>query len=141
MRKTVVKTKFRAIEESLMLVEEHMPKTLEEFLELGLVKDGIYKRIEFCIENVFDICAIINTDLKLSIPGSDEDIIENLMRNNILSTEMKDKLKSMRGFRNILVHTYGKTDDALAFSILKEHSQDFYDFIEKIDTFIATVDD
>jgi len=33
------------------------------------VKDGICKRIEFAIEDVFDICAIINADLDLGTPG------------------------------------------------------------------------
>jgi len=42
---------------------------------MGLIKDGIYKRVEFAVENVFDICAIINTDLVLGVPSDDEDIM------------------------------------------------------------------
>ncbi len=114
MRKRIIRTKMKEIEESIRLVEEHLPESFEEFSNLGLVKDGIYKRVEFAIENVFDICAIINADLDLGIPGSDEDIVENLIKNNILSMKMKEKLKMMKGFRNILVHRYGKIDDKLS---------------------------
>ncbi|OFV68416.1 MAG: protein containing DUF86 [Candidatus Syntrophoarchaeum caldarius] len=52
--------------------------------------------MEFCIENVFDICAIINTDLELGVPRDDEDIIVNLVKNEILSEETIEKLKGMR---------------------------------------------
>ena len=138
MRKRIIRTKMKEIEESIKLVEEHLPESFEEFSDLGLVKDGIYKRVEFAIENVFDICAIINADLNLGIPGSDEDILENLIKNNILSMEMKDKLKMMKGFRNILVHRYGKIDDKLAFGILKENLGDFYDFMREIEEFLES---
>lgn len=129
MRETLIRTKIKEIEESLRLVEENLPDTFEEFSRLGLVKDGIYKRVEFCIENVFDICAIINTDLELGVPRDDEDILDNLVKSKILSEEMKEKLKSMRGFRNIVVHRYGAVDDKIAFEIMLENLPDFYQFI------------
>ena len=62
-----------------------------------------YKKIEFCIENIFDICAIINTDLKLGIPEGDESIVDNLVRKRIITYTIGGKLKSMKGFRNILL--------------------------------------
>jgi hypothetical protein len=34
------------IEESANLVAENLPQSFEEFSKLGLVKDGIYKRME-----------------------------------------------------------------------------------------------
>ncbi|MHC1568768.1 MAG: type VII toxin-antitoxin system HepT family RNase toxin, partial [Candidatus Syntropharchaeia archaeon] len=136
MRKEIIRTKMKEIEESIRLVEEHLPDTFEEFSDLGLIKDGIYKRIEFAIENVFDICAIVNTDLEFGIPGDDKDIIENLVRSEILSEEMREKLKAMRGFKNIVVHRCGRIDDRIAFEILKESLPDFYAFIGKIEEFL-----
>jgi len=133
MRKEIIRTKIKEIEESIRLVEEHLPDIFEEFSSMGLIKDGIYKRTEFAIEDVFDICAIINSDFELGIPGDDEEIVENLVKNEILSEEMKEKLSLMKGFRNIVVHKYGKIDDKLAFEILKEDIQDFYDFIGRIE--------
>lgn len=48
MREALIRTKIKEIEEGLRLVEENLPDTFEEFSRLGLVKDGIYKRVEFC---------------------------------------------------------------------------------------------
>jgi len=39
----------------------------------------------------------------------------------------------MKGFRNILVHRYGRINDEIAYTIIKEHLQDFYKFIETIE--------
>lgn len=136
MRVDIIRTKIKEIEESLKLVRKHLPDSFEEFSGLELVKDGIYKRLEFCIENVFDICAIINTDLELGIPESDENIVDNLTRNKVIRNELGENLKSMRGFRNILVHRYGRINDELAFHIMKEHLHDFSRFIKEMRKFI-----
>jgi len=136
-RSDIIRTKIKEMEESIRLVEEHLPDTIEEFSDLGLIKDGIYKRVEFAIDNVFDICAIINTDLELGIPSEEEDIIANLVKNKILSGEMREKLKAMRGFRNIVVHRYGGIDDMITFEILKGNLLDFYAFIELTEESLA----
>jgi hypothetical protein len=73
---------------------------------------------------VFDICAIINSDLMLEMPENEEDIIENLAYRGILNKEMAEKLRRMKGFRNIVVHRYGKIDDRIAYSILRINLDD-----------------
>ncbi len=138
-RKTIIRTKLKEIEESIKLVEENTPESFEEFSRLGLVKDGIYKRLEFSIENIFDICSILNSDLKLGVPSEDEDIFDNLLRENIIDEKLGEKLRSMKAFRNILVHRYGKIDDKIAFNILKKHLPDFYDFMEKIEKLLEEI--
>jgi len=136
MRADIIRTKIKEIEESLKLVEDNMPESFEKFSNLGLVKDGMYKRLEFCIENVFNICAIVNTDLELGIPESDENIVENLMKNKVINKDLGENLKSMKGFRNILVHRYGKINDEMAYNIMIDHLSDFSDFIKEILHFI-----
>lgn len=135
-RAEVIRTKIAEIREGLELVKKHLPKSFDEFEPLGLVKDGIYKRVEFCIENVFDICAIIDTDLKLGVPSSDEDILEILVRNGIFAEDMAEKLRLMKGFRNVVVHRYGGIDDSLAYGFLSNNLGDFDEFIEKLMEFV-----
>lgn len=136
MRTEIIQTKIKEIEENLKIIKENLPDSIKEFSKLGLIKDGIYKKIESSIENIIDICAIINTDLDLSIPESDESILENLNEEGIISKEMTDTLKNMKGFRNILVHRYANTDDNIAYSVINENLDDFYKFIDVIEGFI-----
>lgn len=53
MRETTIRIKLQEIVEGVSLVQDALPENAEEFHNIGLIKDGIYKRIEFAIENVF----------------------------------------------------------------------------------------
>ncbi|MDO8871412.1 MAG: DUF86 domain-containing protein [Methanoregula sp.] len=132
-RETTIRIKLQEIVEGVSLVQDALPENAEEFRNMGLIKDGIYKRIEFAIENVFDICAILNADLALGVPGEDEDIFLHLVDKGIITPEMLDKIHVMRGFRNIVVHRYGNIDAALAFHLLKENIGDFFLFNAEIE--------
>jgi len=136
MRKEIIRIKLREIKDSLEKVKTHLPQTLEEFLNSGLIKDGIYKKVEFMIENVLDICKIINTDLNLGLPKKDVDVIENLVKHKIISEEMGEKIKSMKGFRNILVHRYGEIEDEIAYEEIKDGLKDFEKFEKEIESFL-----
>jgi len=138
-RDTAIRIKLQEMTESLDMVKEHLPDSADSLGRLGIVKDGIYKRVEYAVENVFDICAILNADLHIGVPGTDEDILENLVRHGVLAPGMRQNLKAMKGFRNIVVHRYGAIDDALAFSILKEHIDDFSLFRQEVERFLQSV--
>ncbi|AXV38350.1 MAG: hypothetical protein CIT01_09135 [Methanobacterium sp. BRmetb2] len=136
LRKVIIKTKIAEINDSLKLVKDNLPSSLSQFKKMGLIKDGIYKRMEYAIENVFDICSIINSDLKLGVPVDNEDILNNLYEADVIDDITMDKLKSMKGFRNILVHRYGKIEDDMAFKILNDNLDYFDHFLEVIEEFM-----
>ena len=136
LRKVIIKTKIAEINDSLKLVKDNLPSSLSTFKKMGLMKDGIYKRMEYAIENVFDICSIINSDLKLGVPVDNEDILNNLYEADVIDNITMDKLKSMKGFRNILVHRYGKIEDDMAFKILNDNLDYFNHFLEVIEEFM-----
>jgi len=122
--------------DALEEVEDNLPETFEEFKKLGLIKDGIYKKIEFAIQNIIDICAILVKELKLGVPESEEEILLKL--ENILEKETINKIVELKGFRNILVHRYGYIDDEIAFEDIKEGLEDFEKIFEKIEKVIET---
>lgn len=136
LRTDIIKTKLKIIKENVELVKENLPDDVNEFKVLGLVKDGIYKRIETSILEVMSICSVINSDLKLGIPSNRDDIIISLIENNILSGKMGEKVKEMKGFRNFLLHRYGKIDDEVAFKDIKKGLPDFELFKKETLTFL-----
>lgn len=139
LRTDIIKNKLKVIEENLELVKEYLPKTIQKFKALGLVKDGIYKRIEASIQEVINICSIINSDLKLGIPSNRDDIISALMDTNIISKKMTEKIRQLKGFRNFLVHRYGSINDEVAFEDIKNGISDFALFREEILKFLDTI--
>ncbi|MEG3223990.1 MAG: hypothetical protein BME94_00325 [Methanobacteriales archaeon Met13] len=136
MRTSLIRAKLEEMKESVQIIEDNLPSTLEEFQSLGLVKDGIYKRVEYALENVFAICSIINSDLNLGIPSNEVGVLENLEKNHIFIPELLEKLKSMKGFRNILVHRYGNLNDQMAFRNLQIHLKDFSIFKEEVESLL-----
>ena len=137
MRQTLIRTKLRQMDESVKIIQDNLPSNLEEFQSLGLIKDGLYKRVEYALENMFDICTIINTDLDLGIPTDDSGILENIEKANIFTPKLLNKLKSMKGFRNILVHRYSSVNDQMAFGNLQTHLKDFAIFKEEVEALLT----
>jgi len=138
LRIDLIKIKLKIIEENINLVEANLPESLEEFKKLGLIKDGIYKRIEASIQEVLGICSIINADLRLGIPSNREEIIKALVEHKIISREIGNKVIELKGFRNFLVHSYGKIQDDIAFEDIKKGIHDFNYFSRNILKFINT---
>ena len=127
-------SKFDQIRENIQLIKGNLSKNYVEFEKLGIVKDGIYKRYEYSVELVIDIISLINAELKLGIPNGTGDIIDQLLKNEILDEELADIIRGMEGFRNILVHRYGKLDEKLAYKIIVENLSDFQIVENKIMT-------
>ena len=136
MREEIIRNKMTQIIEIMDSIDEYIPVDEESFIDLGIIRDGIYKRIEYAIENVFDICSILNADLKLGIPEDESNIVGNIVDEGVLSEGWTSKLREMKAFRNILVHRYGSIDDKISFRILKDHISDFSDFVHEIDDYL-----
>ncbi|HIE41548.1 MAG TPA: DUF86 domain-containing protein [Candidatus Aenigmarchaeota archaeon] len=123
--------------EAIEEVEENLPENFDEFRKLGLIKDGIYKKIEFVIQNIIDICAILVKELKLGVPENEEEILFKL--EDIFNKKTINKIIELKGFRNILVHRYGQIDDKIAFEDIIEGLEDFENIFEKIETVIREI--
>lgn len=91
----------------------------------------VYARVEVlrgkvlcCDDRQFLYDKVISSDLKLEMPENGEDIIENPAYRIILDKEMAENFRRMKGFRNIVVHRYGRIDDIIAYSILRTNLDD-----------------
>ncbi len=140
LRIDIIKTKLKIIEENIEIVKKFLPNTFKEFKSLGLLKDGIYKKIEASIQETLKICSIINADLNLGIPANREDIISSLFDKKIISKKMRKIIHELKGFRNFLVHRYGEINDKIAFDDIKNGLADFSLFKKEINNFLNSLD-
>lgn len=121
----------------LVELEEVMPKNYEEYVNSIEKKRSCERLLHISVECVIDVCSLMVKGLRLGLPSGEEDLFERLERKKIISGRMKEKLKLMRGFRNVLVHRYGEVDDELVFENLKS-IEDFKDFSKEITSFLKT---
>jgi len=91
------------------------------------------------MRDVLDICNLIIAGKGLGLPKDNRGAIQKLAENKIITKELSERLGDMVGFRNLLVHRYGKVDDSKVYYYLNEDIDDIYRFIGEIDDFIEIV--
>jgi len=133
--KSRILSKLDELDTYLSELETVMPKSYEEYTRSIEKKRSSERLLHILTECVIDVCALIVKGLRLGLPAEEEDLFEKLEKEKIISKKMKEKLKSMRGFRNILVHRYAEVDDELVFENLGKIS-DFREFREEIGSFL-----
>lgn len=109
-----------------------VPEDYSEYLLSVEKRRACERLLQISVECVIDICSLLVSGLRLGLPSEESDIFEKLSVNNIVSSEVKDILKSMKGFRNILVHDYTRLDDALIYEIATTRLIDFEMFVKEI---------
>jgi len=120
----------------LKKLKEIIPKTLKEYKESEVKRRACERLLQISIECVLDLCDIIFSGLRLGVPTSEEDIIERLRKEKVITDETFQKLRGMRGVRNILVHRYPYVDDEKIYESLTKELKDFDIFIDEVLKFL-----
>lgn len=90
-------------------------------------------------ELVFDLGNhILSAHFGIS-PQDYEDIPVQLGRCGVIPAALRDRLKGLGGFRNILVHDYLRLDPARVSAYLQRAPADFSDFAAAIRTWLDTI--
>ena len=127
------------IDEMMRYVEElqEMLPDEKEYLSDLIKRRACEKTIEVAIDSLIDVCAMIVSSEKLGFPANEENIFEILVNKKILNKALGEKLKDMKGFRNVMIHRYGHVDDEIVFHNLSHFMDDFYEFKTLVQTFLG----
>lgn len=90
--------------------------------------------LQIAVEAAIDTCSLLVAGLQLGLPGEEDDLFEKLAAAQVLSVETAEKLRRMKGLRNILVHEYARVDDRLVFAILRDGLPDLDEFGRQVTT-------
>jgi len=96
------------------------PETLESLD----VQDIFVLNLQRTTQAAIDIAAHIIAGEGFGLPGSLKDHFNLLVKNNIISPALGDKMNAMVGFRNIAVHEYQNIDHEILKSILQNNLKD-----------------
>lgn len=134
-KKEEVEYKTKLIEKSIQIIRASLPKTQERFSKMGLAKDGIYKQIEFAIQNLLDALNEISSSLGLEAVSYRE-IIENLHKEKIIGDELKEKLDFLVQLREVVIYNYDLLNDEIAFRNMEEYLQFLEEGLEFLSSFL-----
>ena len=69
-------------------------------------------------------------------PPTYEEIPQKLLEHRVISEDLRDRLRGLGGFRNILVHAYLEVDHDLLHEFLREDLDCFRAFADEIEEFL-----
>ncbi|MEK6846273.1 MAG: DUF86 domain-containing protein [Nanoarchaeota archaeon] len=128
--------KLRDMEKYVEELEEFVPSDIPKYKKNLMVKRSCEKTAELVIEAALDVVAMIVSKKKLGIPQNEDDLIQLLIDNNVVSSALGKKLKQMKGFRNLLVHKYGTVDDDKSYQYFAGELGDFGQFSREIKCYL-----
>ena len=108
----------------------------DEYLQDLISRRACEKTIEVAIESLVDVSAMIVSAEKLGLPTSEEGIFDILVLNKTIPKECGEKLKDLKGFRNVLIHRYAHVADDIVHYNLINHLDDFYEFKSVIELYL-----
>jgi len=101
-------------------------------------KRACERLLQVSIEAVIDICHLLVAGLRLGIAAEEDDLFDKLEEAGIISADMAEVLKEMKGLRNILVHEYAQLDDRIVYDIARTRLTDFEAFKQQVLQFLKT---
>lgn len=125
-------TKLDELDGYLGELRQVVPESYARYMESVEKRRACERLLQISIECVIDVCALFVSGLRLGLPAEEDDLIEKLEQAGLISSEMAKALRTMKGFQNILVHEYGRIDNALVFAMATRRRQDFEGFKTEI---------
>jgi uncharacterized protein YutE (UPF0331/DUF86 family) len=125
-------TKLDELDGYLGELRQVAPESYARYVESVEKRRACERLLQISIECVIDVCALLVSGLRLGLPAEEDDLIEKLEQAGHISSEMAKVLRTMKGFRNILVHEYARIDNALVFAMATRRLQDFDSFKTEI---------
>lgn len=130
--KALIQGKIDIIERNLEFLATYKQATEKDFIrsykDIQAVKYSLLEIIEACV----DLASHISVAENFERAESYAEFFEILATQKILPSNLAAKLADMARFRNLLVHSYGKVDNARVLEFTKTELTDIKRFIERI---------
>lgn len=134
----VILNKIATIEKCLLRIKEEYYADSEYFSTDYTRQDSVILNLERASQASIDIATHIIKIKKLGLPNSSRELFSLLLERKIISQKVAKQMQAMVGFRNIAVHDYQSLNLDIVVSIIREHLDDFEQFMQEIFTEIRT---
>ncbi len=120
-------------------VQRHLNRVIEKrntdiqiFLKDIDRQESILFNLQMAIQNCIDIAAHIISEESFGVPGSTNEMFYLLEENGYVGTELTEKMVKAVGFRNLIVHEYGKVELQHVFEIAQNNIEDLNEYLRSI---------
>jgi uncharacterized protein YutE (UPF0331/DUF86 family) len=138
LRVEVVRQRLDHLRTVLRRLQESTAVSRTEFLESYRDQWVAERGLQLASQAVFDVGAHILT-ARLNVNPTDyEDVIRRLGEHGVISEALRDRLKGLGGFRNILVHGYLDLDAGRIYDFAASEVDAMIQFADEVERFIAS---
>lgn len=102
--------------------------SLHKFLQDLDFQESVLFNLQMAIQNCIDMAAHIVSEEGLGVPGSTNEIFYLLEDQGYIGFELTEKMVQSVGFRNLVVHEYGKIDLETVYQVCHENIHDLEEF-------------
>ncbi len=88
--------------------------------------------LQLAIQAALDASSHVISQRKLGEPKTNREMFSILEQRDLLSTDVAQVMKSVVGFRNVIVHSYEKVDVGIVKDIATNHSVDLLAFSREL---------
>ena len=128
----LILAKAGSVKKHLNRIIQKQEVDLRVFLEDMDRQESILFNLQMAIQNCIDIAAHIVSDEGLGLPGSTSEMFYLLEENGYLDGALSEKMIKAVGFRNLILHEYGKIDLEQVFEVAQNDLRDLNDFLVAI---------
>ena len=88
--------------------------------------------LQLAIQAALDVASHIVADDRLGEPRTNRELFDLIARHGWIAESLRDRLRAMAGFRNVLVHGYTEVDLAILHDVLTNRLEDLEAFVAAV---------
>jgi uncharacterized protein YutE (UPF0331/DUF86 family) len=128
----LILAKAGSVKSHLNRVFEKRNVDLDGFLKDIDRQESILFNIQMAVQNCIDIAAHIIGEEGLGVPGSMTEMLYLLEKHGYLNHDLTSKMVKAAGFRNLIVHEYGKIELEQVYEIAQNDINDLNEYLKAI---------
>ena len=132
MDKDLILAKAGSVKNHLNRVLEKRNVDLDNFIKDIDRQESILFNIQAAVQNCIDIAAHIISEESFGVPGSTTEMLYILGKNGYLDNDLTQKMVKAVGFRNLIVHEYGKIELEQVYEIAQDDINDLNEYLKAI---------
>jgi uncharacterized protein YutE (UPF0331/DUF86 family) len=130
--KDLILAKAGSVKSHLNRVLEKRDVELDDFIKDIDRQEIILFNIQTAVQNCIDIAAHIISEESFGVPGSTTEMLYILEKNGYLDNDLTQKMVKAVGFRNLIVHEYGKIELEQVYEIAQNDINDLNEYLKAI---------
>ena len=130
--KDLILAKAGSVKSHLNRVLEKRTVDLDSFIKDIDRQESILFNIQTAVQNCIDIAAHIISEEGFGVPGSTTEMFYVLEKNGYLDSDLTSKMLKAVGFRNLIVHEYGKIELEQVYEIAQNNINDLNEYLKAI---------